>query len=77
MSAPAAGQPTAYVPLRGPDDNPLVSLDLTTEIRLAHELLDRVEADNIHDKGAMIRAAVALMMRLRSLAEAAERGVRQ
>ncbi|MFE2041652.1 hypothetical protein ACFXAZ_12110 [Streptomyces sp. NPDC059477] len=70
--------PAIHHPLFDPDmdmgDLPPLSLD--GELRLARRLLDETEGANIHDPQAMIRAATALHMRLRSIAVAitAERG---
>jgi hypothetical protein len=55
-----------YVP--GPSDAWVPPLD--TALRLAREDLAAQQAANIHDRGAMVTAAVTLEIRLRQLLDA-------
>jgi hypothetical protein len=65
-----------YNPLHGPDEEPPFPAPLVVEVRLAREYLDKVADANIHDHQAMLRAAVGLDHRMRSLLAAlgTERG---
>ncbi|KUL26631.1 hypothetical protein [Streptomyces regalis] len=70
---------TSYTPLFNPDtDEPLTPLSVDDELRMAQQTLEKVGSYNIHDHMQMIRAAVALDDRMRSLISAldAERGER-
>ncbi|MER6435449.1 hypothetical protein ABT275_03670 [Streptomyces sp. NPDC001185] len=52
----------------------LVALDFAGELRMAREVLAETDGENIHDHDAMIRSAVSLSMRLRTLTAAVEAG---
>ncbi|MGC2997439.1 hypothetical protein ACPF8X_03280 [Streptomyces sp. G35A] len=67
---------TSYTPLRDLDDTEVVPGSVAAELGVTHALLAEAAAANIHDHSAMIRAAVGLEHRLRSLVAAieAERG---
>ncbi|MET9083723.1 hypothetical protein ABZX77_17820 [Streptomyces sp. NPDC004237] len=51
-----------------------VPLDVETELNMARETLAATDPASIHDPAEMIRAAVALSIRLRTLVAAVERG---
>lgn len=53
-----------------------VPLSVATELEMARGVLADTDPENIHDHDAMIRSAVSLSMRLRTLAAAVERGER-
>ncbi|WP_432034200.1 hypothetical protein [Streptomyces antibioticus] len=72
-TAPALPEERAVSPLRD-YAIPLVSLDVESELRMARESLEEAAARNIHDHHDMLRSAVDLMLRLRSLADAVEAG---
>ncbi|WP_020141155.1 hypothetical protein [Streptomyces sp. 351MFTsu5.1] len=59
-------------PLRTYDYGDPTPLDMATELRMAAETLAETATADIHDDSDMIRSAVALRMRLRSLAAAVE-----
>jgi hypothetical protein len=63
-------------PLRTYDYGDPVPLDVTDELRMAAEALTETATSDIHDVEDMIRSAVKLRFRLRSLAAAvsADRG---
>ncbi|MET7775341.1 hypothetical protein ABZU94_14040 [Streptomyces mirabilis] len=67
---------TSYDPLHGPDEEPPFPASLDDELKLTRELLDEIADANIHDHTAMLKAAVGLNCRIRSLVAAldAERG---
>jgi hypothetical protein len=67
---------TSYDPLREPDSAPPFPGDVDGELRTCREFLDQVAQVNIHDHTAILKAAVSLDHRLRSLIAAieAERG---
>ncbi|GAB3169883.1 hypothetical protein [Streptomyces incanus] len=67
---------TSYNPLHDPDDTEVFPAPLDRELRAVREYLDRVATANIHDHQAMVKAAVGLHYRMRSLIAAvdAERG---
>lgn len=67
---------STYTPLYGPDDAKPYPADVDTELRIARALTDTLAATNIHDHTAILKAAVSLDHRLRSLIAAldAERG---
>ena len=52
----------------------LVHLDLDTELRMAREALARTDLADIHTSQDMIRSAVELSIRLRTLVAAVEAG---
>lgn len=68
--------PASYTPLYGPDDGEPFPLTVAAELRLSRNYLEEAAAANIHDRDAMIKAAVGLEYRLRALVAAldAERG---
>ncbi|UJV41604.1 hypothetical protein [Streptomyces sp. AMCC400023] len=67
---------SAYTPLYGPEDARPTPASADTELRLARDLVDKLADTNIHDHTAILKAAVSLDHRLRSLIAAldAERG---
>jgi hypothetical protein len=68
----------SYDPLRDQDAQAPLPASVDGELRIARAYLDKVAAANIHDHTAMVKAAVGLDHRLRSLIAAldAERGDR-
>ncbi|PWJ02409.1 hypothetical protein DKG34_38700 [Streptomyces sp. NWU49] len=62
----------SYHPLRDPDDTQVCPGSVAGELGVALALLTEVAAANIHDHNAMVRAAVGLEHRLRSLVAAIE-----
>jgi hypothetical protein len=69
---------TTHTPLRSLDDAEPYHASLDGELRLARALLDELASANIHDHHEMVKAAVSLDCRLRSLLAAldTERGTR-
>jgi hypothetical protein len=67
---------TDHSPLHSSDDPEITPASLEAEVRLASEALGRVADANIHNHTEMLKAAVHLDHRLRSLLAAieAERG---
>lgn len=67
---------TSYDPLHGPDEPASVPASVDSELKLTRRLLDKVAGANIHDHTEMLKAAVSLDHRMRSLVAAltAERG---
>ncbi|MEV7394924.1 hypothetical protein [Streptomyces sp. NPDC091215] len=67
---------TTYDSLQSTAGHPLAALPVANEVKLARELLAEIADYNIHDHHDMVRAATALTLRLRSLADAvaAEQG---
>ena len=67
-----------YNPLHGPDDVQPYPASVDGELRLARALVAELATANIHDHTAMMKAAVSLDFRLRSLIAAldTERGER-
>ncbi len=67
---------SSYDPLREPDAGTPLPTSVDVELRLAREYADKVARTNIHDRTAMLKAAVGLDYRLRALIAAldAERG---
>lgn len=63
---------TAYDPLHGPDGEPLLPASVDVELKLAREYLGKAATANIHDHGAMLRAATGLDHRLRNLLAAVD-----
>lgn len=66
-----------YTPLFTPEtDEPLTPLSVKSELKIAREVLAETAGHNIHNHNEMLRAAVKLDNRLRSLIAAldAERG---
>ena len=57
----------AYTPLYGPDDAKPCPAPADIELRLARDLVAKLAATNIHDHTAILKAAVSLDHRLRSL----------
>ncbi|QFZ75079.1 hypothetical protein GFH48_19010 [Streptomyces fagopyri] len=51
-----------------------VPLSVDTELDMARKVLAETDPENIHDHDAMIRSAVSLSMRLRTLTAAVEAG---